>query len=157
MATRTSVSELTVTGDKEIDRKLKHLASSGQRRVARAGTSKMQTILLRGIRNAVPPNYKSAKKTLGRRNKKNKKTGEYESKIGFGVGKRTKSKVSRDPKKPGVGISKRNIHWLILGTKHSRAVGEGWLEQGIKSVEAEAIRAGQEVMREKVMQEVRKA
>lgn len=157
----------TITGDKEIDRKLKHLASKGQKRVARSGIGKAMTVLSRGIRNAIPPNYKSAKKAIGRRNKKNKHTHKHEAKVGLGVGKQTKSKKQRDPRKPGVGISKTNIHWLILGTStRSRdkggptgrmpAIGQGWVQQGVKASEAEAIRAMHEQMRKKIEEEARK-
>lgn len=157
----------TITGDKAMDRKLKRLATSGQRRVARSALGKALTMVARGIRNAVDPKQKSAKKTVGTKNKKNKKTGVHEAKVGLGVGKRTKSKKQRDPKKGGVGISKTNIHWLVLGTGDRTtdgdkntgkmpAVGKDWLKKGIAASKAEAFRVMQETARAKVLQEISK-
>jgi hypothetical protein len=156
----------TITGDKALDRKLKRLATSGQKRIARAALGKALTVLARGIRNAVDPKQKSAKKTVGTKNKKNKKTGVHEAKVGFGVGKKTKSKKQRDPKKGGVGISKENIHWLILGTTERHrddgaATGKmqkapDWMKKGIKASEADAFRVMQTTAREKLIQEVAK-
>lgn len=160
----------SITGDKEIDKQLMKLASSGQKRIVRSIDGAMMTVFLRGVRNAIPPKYKSAKKALGRKlNKKNKKKNITETKFGFGVGKRTTSKKQRDPKKGGVGISKQNIHWLILGTKgrdrwktnkgstgDSPAIGKDWLKKGVKAVEAEAMRKAAEVGRAKLAEEAAK-
>jgi hypothetical protein len=159
----------SITGDKAIDMKLKQLAGSGQRKVARAAIGKALTILARGIRNAVDPKQKSAKKSIGsRNNKKNKKTGVHESKVGFGVGKRTKSKKQRDPKKGGVGIGKPNVHWLVLGTGHRTtdkgkgtgrmpAVGKDWVKKGISASKSDAFSAMQTTARAKILQEVSKS
>lgn len=157
----------TITGDKRLDRKLRHLAGKAQRKVVRAGIGKGMTILSRGIRNAIPPSQKSAKKTIGRRHKKNKITGQYEAKVGLGVGKQTKSKKQRDPSRPGVGISKANIHWLVLGTKgRHKDTGQrtgrmekapDWVKQGVRATEKEAYNAMRDVMRQKVIEEARKA
>lgn len=159
----------TITGEKAIDRKLKRLATSGQKRVARAALGKALTVLARGIRNAIDPSQKSAKKTVGTKNKKNKQTGLHEAKVGLGVGKRTASKKQRDSKKGGVGISKENIHWLVLGTKDrtrwktsgaptggSPPVGKDWLKKGIGASKAEAFRVMQTTARAKIAQEVLK-
>lgn len=161
--------DATITGDKALDRKLKRLATSGQKRIARAALGKALTVLARGIRNAVDPKQKSAKKSVGSKNKKNKKTGVHESKVGFGVGKKTKSKKQRDPKKPGVGISKENIHWLVLGTNDrskwrttgastgdSPAIGKDWMKKGIKASEGDAFRMMQTTAKAKLIQEVNK-
>jgi hypothetical protein len=158
---------ITITGDKRIDRKLKRLAGSAQRRIARAGLAKQMTNLSRGIRNAIPPDQKSAKKTIGRKNKKNPKTGQHEAKVGLGVGKRTKSTKQRDPKKGGKGISKENIHWLVLGskerrTKSGRSTGkmprapEDWVKNGVRATQAEATKAMKDVMKLKILEEAAK-
>jgi hypothetical protein len=157
--------DATITGDKALDRKLRNLATSGQKRIARAALGKALTVLARGVRNAIDPSQKSAKKTVGTKNKKNKKTGLHEAKVGLGVGKQTKSKKQRDSKKGGVGISKTNIHWLVLGTKQRARddgantgsmpmIGKGWLKQGIKKAEPEAFRVMQETAKAKLAQEV---
>jgi hypothetical protein len=154
-----------ITGDKKIDRKLKRLAKSGQKRIARAALGKALTVLARGVRNAIDPKQKSAKKTVGTKNKKNKKTGIHEAKVGFGVGKQPKKKQRGN--RPGVGISKTNIHWLLLGTKNRTTekgkstgamppVGKGWLKNGLKAAEPEAFRVMQETVKTKLAQEVAK-
>lgn len=157
--------DVTITGDKKIDRKLNRLTGSGQRRVARSGLGKGMTVLSRGIRNAIPPKYKSAKKTIGRRNKRNKTTKKHEAIVGLGVGKRRKSKKQRNPSKPGVGISRANIHWLVFGTPERKGprgampnIGQagGWVQKGVSSVEAEAVRVMKDQMRNKVLEEVKK-
>lgn len=156
-----------ITGDEELDRTLKRLATSGQKRIARAALGKALTVLARGVRNAIDPKQKSAKKTVGTKNKKNKKTGVHEAKVGLGIGKRTKSKKQRVGNKPGVGISKTNIHWLVLGTKSRTTddgkstgamppVGKGWLKDGLKAAEPEAFRVMQETVKTKLAQEVSK-
>lgn len=156
----------SITGDKKMDRKLKNLATSGQKRISRAALGKGLTVLGRGIRNAIDPKQKSAKKTVGSKNKKNKKTGLHDAKVGLGVGKRTKSKKQRGTKK-GVGISKENIHWLTLGTGHRATkkgkstgrmppVGIRWVKQGVKHAEPEAVRVMQQTARAKLIQEAAK-
>lgn len=158
---------MNLTGDKELDRKLKRLADKSQKKIVRAIDGAMMTVLLRGVRNAVPPKQKSAKKALGRKlNKKNKKKNITETKFGFGVGKRTKSKTQRGSK-PGVGISKENVHWLILGTKNrqrdnggstgsSKPTGLGWLKQGVNAVKTEAENKAVSVARLKLAEEAKK-
>jgi hypothetical protein len=157
-----------ITGDKELDKKLKRLATKSQKKIVRAVDSAMITVFLRGVRNAVPPKQKSAKKALGRKiNKKNRKKNITETKFGFGVGKRTTSKKQRDPSKPGVGIAKENVHWLILGTGHRErdnggstgrmpAVGLGWLKQGVNAVKMDAENKAVSVARTKLAEEAKK-
>jgi hypothetical protein len=159
--------EGSITGDKAMDRKLKRLATSGQKRISRSTLGNGLTVLGRGIRNAIDPKQKSAKKTVGSKNKKNKKTGLHDAKVGLGVGKRTKSKKQRDTKKGGVGISKENIHWLTLGTGHRATkkgkstgrippVGIRWVKEGIRKAEPEAVRVMQQTARAKLIQEAAK-
>jgi hypothetical protein len=159
----------SITGDKALDRKLKRLATSGQRKILRSALGKGLTVLGRGIRNAIDPDQKSAKKTVGSRNKKNKKTGLHEAKVGLGVGKHSKSKKQRDSNRPGVGISKNNIHWLVLGTKErKREKGKGgstgrmppvgilWVKRGVAASQGEAFRMMQQTARQKLLDEVKR-
>ena len=157
---------VSITGHQAIDRRLKRLATTGQRRVGRAMVGAMMTEISRGIRNAIPPSQKSVKKTLGRKSGKDKKTGVYQAKVGLGVGKRSKSSKQRDPKKPGVGISKQNVHWFILGTtervrKKGGRTGRmpkapDWVKQGYAASRVQAVAKAQAVGRRKVFEEARK-
>lgn len=157
----------SVTGSKDLDRIFKHLATSGQKKIGRSILNGMLTEISRGVRNAVPPKLQSVKRTIGRVNKKNKRKNVHEAKVGFGVGKQRKSKKQRDPKKPGVGISKQNVHWLILGTKERRQKttyhptgklkkAPDWLKQGYQAAESSAFSKAQEIGRKKVLEEIRR-
>ena len=155
-----------VTGFKKIDKKLKRLATTGSKRIGQAMVSSLMTEVSKGIRKAIPPKQRSVKKTLGRKLKKNPETGMHEGKVGLGVGKRTKSKKQRDPKKPGVGISKQNVHWFILGTDHrftQNAEYTGkmpeappWVKTGYYASKTIAARKSREAGRRKLLQEVRR-
>jgi hypothetical protein len=106
-----------VHGDQIINKKIEKLIATGSKSAARAGISKGMTVIARGIRKAIPPKAKSVKKTVGQRFKKTKERYAIDAKVGLCVGKKTKSKKERDSKRPGVGISKENVHWWELGTK----------------------------------------
>ena len=71
---------------------------------------------------------RAARKTVGSSVKKvwGGGKGDYQLKVGYGVGTRTKGKMAKataraGSKRRGVGISAQNIHWVILGTgKYSK-------------------------------------
>lgn len=164
----------TVTGDKKIDRKLKHLSTGGQVRVSRVMLAVLMKEFRRGIRNAVNAKYRDAKKTVGARHVKSKKNDEHGAKVGFGVGK-PQLQVRRlrkrsDPKRPGLGIRASNIHWFILGTKDrfqkttGRYTGrmpafskEQWLKRGFQSILSRALKLARAAGRKQVLREAQKA
>lgn len=113
-------------GQKELDAKLRHLKLAGANKIARKALSKALTLALRAMKQKVPPQYKEAKRVLGKRMDRKGGPGkdQHRAKVGAAVGKafavvgeeRTGG-VNR-----GVGIGGRTIHWFILGTKHMRPV-----------------------------------
>lgn len=112
--------KIGVQGDQLVSRKFEKLAGRSSRSAARSGISKGLTIIARGIRKAIPPKLKSVKKTVGSRQEKAKEKGVFSAKVGLGVGKSRAPKNERDPNRPGVGISKNNVHWWELGTRSRR-------------------------------------
>ena len=160
-----------VEGLAQLQAKLDHFAKTyGTAPIAVAGLRGMQVPLKKGLRREVnktqaPASAKRAvRATVGSRVKKVR--GDYQLKVGFGVGKATKSQGEKATararsSRPGVGISKQNIHWVILGTgKHSKKTRQhrrkkksgastgstapmmlGMVKAAIRSMGAEAVRA----------------
>lgn len=157
-----------VKGDKLIDKQFLKVAGRGSRSAAKAGLSKAMTIIARGIRAAIPPKAKSVKKAVGQRHAKGGKRGslEFSAKVGLGVGKASKSKKERDPDKPGVGISKANVHWWELGTtnrktrkgKSTGAMPKGppVVRQGFDAKKTEALRAAIATTKKKIKEAAKK-
>ncbi len=135
----------TLTGDKELIRKLNGLSRSGAKKAARAGLNAGATPVLKAARAAVNsasppagstgPGWDSLKKTARRALKKRFVKGKLDVKVGFGVGS-SKSKAAKAKRMTaherstygqggaglvrGVGISEANIHWFVLGTSERR-------------------------------------
>ncbi len=120
-----------IKGLRKMQRKLDYLARKGSRRVARAGAVGMAVPLRREIRRGVNrtrvPKPKSGEASTLKRSVRQAisssiklKRGDYELKVGFGVGKQPKAKKAKASARAkeggGVGISARNVHWAVLGT-----------------------------------------
>lgn len=160
----------SVSGDDLINKKIQKLIAKGSKSASRAGISKGMTIIARGIRKAIPPKQKSVKKTVGQRFNKTKGKHKIDAKVGLGVGKKSKSKKERDPNRPGVGISKENVHWWELGTanrtrttKDGRDVSTGRMpkgpsvvRQGFESTKNEARKAIIATMKAKIKADAKK-
>lgn len=107
----------SLTGDKALDRKFKKLADKSANKVAAQGLRAGLRVIAKGIKSEIPSHMKEARKAIGTRFKR-KKTGEVKAIVGGGVGKKKKQKLVDRSGKPGVGISRQNIHWLLLGTNN---------------------------------------
>lgn len=118
---------VTITGDKKLDAKLKLLGDKTARKVSAAGIRSGMRIIVKGIKSEIPGHMKEARKAIGSRFKRNTRKGDgiVMAKIGAAVGmKKAKQKAAGarvkathgKGKKPGVGISANNIHWLLAGT-----------------------------------------
>ena len=119
----------TLTGDKKLDRKLKELADKSARKVAAQGIRAGMRVIAKGIKAEIPPHMKSARKAVSSRFAKAKggpnkgiiqaKAGNVgpQLKRGKGKGKRfIGARAEGAKKRPGVGIGRRNLHWILLGT-----------------------------------------
>lgn len=140
-----------LTGFADVDRQLAKLGNPTTiKKVAKQGLTASQRVLVKGIKATIPSRYKEARRTVGnsfKRLKHGETAGQVSAKVGFGVGKKMPSREEaegtrrsrRAHKKSGVGISARNIHWLVLGTRstHSKPL-LGKLEQGINAAKAES-------------------
>lgn len=108
---------VTITGDKELQQLFRRMGRSGVRRATRSGVSKGGRVAAKAIKQRIPGRYKDARRAIGSRllKKDEVKGDEIAAKVGGGVGKsraKQKDRSGRD----GVGLSKANIHWAILGT-----------------------------------------
>jgi hypothetical protein len=117
----------TLLGDKQLERKLKHLSHRGSKRAITAGIRAGMTPIAQAMRAAINSADASAelkreaRKTIGARFGKTRKISERHAKVGFAVGKRQKQiktaqKGHGERGGGGVGISAANIHWYVMGT-----------------------------------------
>lgn len=118
---------ITFTGDKELQRKLRSLEVKASKKAARAGVNAGLNPIMRAIKVGVNSTQASAKAKLAARQTVGKKLATSKgvvttAKVGFGTGTRGQRRRSEQKAKArssgGVGISSRNIHWSVLGTKN---------------------------------------
>lgn len=112
-----------LTGDKELDKLLTDMQVGAVKKIMRPAIAAGLRVSAKAMKAAVPANMKSAKKAIGSRFNKSKRTGEVMAKAGAGVGMKAAKINKMDAKNAerrkghsGVGISARNIMWFILGT-----------------------------------------
>lgn len=109
-----------LVGIDDLDAKLADLQLSAANKIVRPALTKGARYLVKKIKSRVPPKKKDAKRAIGFvvDAKGGKSKNQQRAKVGAGVGKAFKSIPKRSGKNSGgVGISGRNIHWFILGTK----------------------------------------
>lgn len=112
------MAEFILTGIKELDKELNRLDRKVSNKVARSTLRKGGSIGAKAVRKEIPSLQKSARKAIGHSVKKGK-AGITEAKIGT-TGKRTSSSKRTKKHSGGVGITKNNIHWYLLGTAKRR-------------------------------------
>lgn len=118
--------EFIMTGLKELDRELDKLDRKTRNKVARAALSKGASIGAKAVKKEIPSLAKSVRKSIGHSVKKGR-NGVTEAKFGA-AGKRKSSLKRNKSHSGGVGISKQNVHWYLLGTsvrshKSGKSVG----------------------------------
>lgn len=119
----------TADNDKQFDQQVRHLkrllsglSEDVEKRIFKRAIRKGMVVIQESIKAAIPEKYKHLRDVVGSRFAKGKVSKVLEAKAGMAVG--IKRKVARASaadtkakrKKPGVGISANNIHWLTLGT-----------------------------------------
>lgn len=125
-------SAIQLTGDESLVRRLQRLPDKVQRKGLKPGMQKATRTIAKGIKMAIPVQYKGAKKLVGNYVKPTKRTGGVmTAKVGLGVGKqhrvivprtgRNLTQGSRGVARPtGVGMAGKNAHWFAIGTKQRR-------------------------------------
>lgn len=170
-----AANDVQVLGWKQLDRKLDRLKRSSSRTALRAGINAGMVPIARALRTAVnatsasPQLKRAARKAIGKRFAKAKRgmaRGQYQAKVGFGVGKMTKRAREKAEAHAGrgVGITKDNIHWFVLGTDEreqkttGRATGRiaGIFEGLLAKVAASSAPAALEAARAKISQVIHK-
>ena len=111
---------MRLTGDGALIKMLDELAPAKARQGARTGLAKAMRLLAKQMKAQVPAGHKKLKPLIGSRAEGTKKDA-FAAKVGGAVGDAYKKTARRGKKKrSGVGISGRNIHWLMIGTKQRR-------------------------------------
>lgn len=137
---------VAIEGLEELNRKLNKLATVYSIDLSRKALAAMAQPLKSAIRKQVNNVAMSAgmkrdvRTTIGSTLKKDK--GTYLLRVGLGVGKETKARAAQRKRrggKPGVGISKQNVHWVVFGTgRQSQLAGTTFTIQGGKKRESRA-------------------
>lgn len=138
-------------GFEEVERQLMALGDAKViKKLAKAGLTAGQRVVVKAIKAKIPAKYKDARRTVGqsvKRMKYSETPTQFAAKVGFAVGKKMPSREAaaatraqrRVTGKKGVGVSARNVHWLVLGTKStSSAPLHGVVQAGVSSSSAEA-------------------
>lgn len=109
-----------ITGDRKLDRTLRHMRTTAARRAVNLGTKKTAMAASKDVKAAIPSNNKGARKAIGWRSLKKREAPGGGAKIGASVGRGGKAKATDRSGRRGVGIHARNIHWWYLGTQARR-------------------------------------
>jgi hypothetical protein len=125
-----------LTGDKELLKMLNSVRNSVARAAMRTALSKAARVLAKEMKNSVPVAYKSTKVVFSSVMRRDKTTKMIEAKAGAGVGEgyKKRAKKTNGSQQKGVGITGKNVHWYVLGTK-SRTVRRTQMYRGGKLVE----------------------
>jgi len=118
---------ISVSGEKQLLKQMEKLSKAAKNKVGKKAITAGVKLMAKAIKREIPSNQKSARKAIGYGYRK-PRSGKFRdmifAKAGGGVGmkknKREKEKQKAKNKsrtKPGVGISSRNVHWLLAGTK----------------------------------------
>lgn len=110
------------TGIAAVDRKLAALASKEQRRIVRKAMTAGLAVGRKAIRSEVsalpisPQLKRALRTTIASSFKRDRRITQHAARVGMGLGKRKPARRS-GKNDTGVGISKHNVHWFLLGTK----------------------------------------
>ena len=85
---------MSLTGDKELDRKFRRLADKAAKKVLSQGIRAGLMVVAKAIKSEIPVYMKDSKKAIGTKLKKNKQ-GEIIAKVGAGVGKKISGAACR--------------------------------------------------------------
>lgn len=158
----------SITGVRELDRRLRRLDDKVARRLASAAVRSGLRLLVKEIKSGLPTELKEAKTAVGWRFKKSTTRDGKDAKVGFGVGKRSSEAKRSGRNSGGIGITKQNVHWFVLGTPSrtqettGRSTGrmpgilENVVPRSVLSGSAGAVRKMQQNLRKGIEREARK-
>ncbi len=101
-----------LTGDKALDRRLQEVGTRIANKAVAAGIRAGLTTISKAIRSEI--DNPRVRKAIGSRFKRKRTKGITSAKVGGGVGRRGAKPARRG--RAGVGITKENVHWYLLGT-----------------------------------------
>lgn len=155
-----------VTGIKELDRKMARMKNRVQTKIVKAAIRAGLSVGSKEVRAQIPSQYKTARKAIGWRFKKNKKKGVMEAKVGVAVGKkqaklrewgRKEEDKRRAAGKKGLGISPMTLHWFVVGTSTNVPIKfDNLASKGMRSGSSQVQSAIKKKLREGVMREAAK-
>ena len=107
----------SITGDRELDRKLGRLRQRVQTKLKKAAVRSALGVAAKEIKKNVPSRFKNVRRSIGWRLGKDKQY-VLAAKVGWRIGKTARKAIDKGNRtsKKGVGIGARNFHWWILGT-----------------------------------------
>ena len=149
-----------VTGDEELDKALREIGGRIAGRVVTKGIRAGMGEIMKAIRSELT--HASAKRAIAHRFKKKKRRNYYSAVVGGGVGKRNKGRGGTNG---GVGMSKQNIHWLLMGTSGRQTKSganrgampkNGAVQRGYAKSGSAAMAGVQQKIRTELMKEVQK-
>ena len=143
----------SLTGDKRLNRKLAHLAKKGQKKVARSALSKGLSVIAKGIRKEAPVGKtKAVRKAIGKRLRKNKRTGIHEAKVGVNVAKK-KGKQAPHGHLVAAGTAERQHK---SGKSTGSVDPNPFVERGFRATQGKAMSTIKKTMRDGIEKEARK-
>lgn len=108
-----------VLGHDVLDATLAEFNVTTANRIARSGLGKAVRVIAKGVKSQVPSSLKDVRAAIGYRvgsgKGKGRSSGVTQAKVGAAVGKPRKRAVRDRTGRPGVGISRTNIHWWVMG------------------------------------------
>lgn len=160
----------SLTGFDDLNRRLLALGDPKKiKKVAKSAVVAGQRVIVKGIKAKIPGRYKEARKTVGnsfKRLRHGEDAGSVSAKAGLAVGKKMPGREQaeatsahrRAAGRKGVGISARNIHWLVLGTIHTRGTPPlaGIVQAGVSASSAEAAQKIKQKLAEGIAREARR-
>lgn len=132
---------MQVVGSPELDRALAWMAKESPS-VMTAGMGAYLRTSVKAVKQLVPSKFRTS--FAHRFNRKARET-ERKAMFGAGVGPRG-SVRNRSANRPGVGISKYNIHWLVLGTGQ-RSIKPGANRGAMPAIYPDVVRRGEQSSR----------
>lgn len=162
-----------VLGMKELDRALKELGARGSRRIVVSGMRAGLTVIARAVRKEITATRTGTeheaslragmRKAVKSRFAKRKRGGDYEAKVGFGVGMKGSKRAERlsrgettSPKR--IGVTATTARWFAMtGTKQFEPQFKGVIQRAYAASAGPAMQKATAKMRQRIPIEAARA